>query len=803
MTAAVNDAPGWPGIPPRWTSSAKTGLGTALGSDSRVWFTLSHGIVNEIYYPRIDLACIRDMGLIVTGGHGFFSEEKRHARHEVSSAAPGVPLYHLVNRCTHGRYRIEKHVLADPVRDAVLQHIRFVPLLGTIEDYRLYVLLAPHLGNAGGGNSAWVDEYKGRPMLFAQRHGLALALACSAPWRARSAGFVGVSDGWQQLTRHGSLEPVYRRADNGNVALTGEIDLPAASGEFDLALGFGDSPDEAGGRALAALLDGFASAAAHYRAGWETWQEGLLPLDTLAPRPRDLFRASAAVIRTHEAKAFPGAIVASLSIPWGQSKGDDDLGGYHLIWPRDLVEAAGGLLAAGAGDDAVQVLDYLQVTQDPDGHWPQNMWHAGTPYWDGIQMDETGLPILLVDLTRRERGLADEQLARFWPMVRSAAGYLARNGPVTPQDRWEEQAGYSPATLAVEIAALLVAGNLAEECGESALGAYLRETADLWNEGIERWTYVSGDELCRQVGVRGYYVRIAPPDVSDAASPAGGFVAIKRRPSRGDTPPYAKVVSPDALALVRFGLRSATDPRIADTVRVIDALLRQEMPGGPAWRRYNGDSYGEHADGSPFDGRGVGRSWPLLTGERGHFELAAGRTRSAAAMLQAMEQFANDSGLLPEQIWDAADLPARGLERGGPTGSAMPLVWAHAEYLKLRRSLREGRVFDMPPATRERYVARAAATPYAAWRFNHRIRRMPAGRRLRIETLAPAVVHWGIGNWARVWNVATRDTGAGVHVADLPTAELPAGTAVDFTFHWPAAARWEGRDFRVDVVKRD
>ncbi|MFP3581742.1 hypothetical protein SB659_19475, partial [Arthrobacter sp. SIMBA_036] len=90
-----------------------------------------------------------------------------------------------------------------------------------------------------------------------------------------------------------------------------------------------------------------------------------------------------------------GAIIASLSIPWGSSKGDDDLGGYHLVWTRDLVETAGGLLAAGAHADALEVLDYLVATQEADGHWVQNSWLDGRPYWKGIQMDETAFPILL------------------------------------------------------------------------------------------------------------------------------------------------------------------------------------------------------------------------------------------------------------------------------------------------------------------------------------------------------------------------------------------------------------------------
>ena len=214
-------APGWPGIPARWTSSAKSGVGTSLGPASRVWFTISHGILNEIYYPRVDQACTRDLGLIITDGKDYFSEEKRHASSTVTYPVDGVPAYHLVNTSQDGRYRIEKDVIADPRRDVVLQQTRFSALQGKMDDYHLYVLLAPHLGNHGAGNTAWVGDYKGVPMLFAERDGNALALACSAPWLKRSVGFVGVSDTWQDLMLHKFMSWEYTRAENGNVAMAG------------------------------------------------------------------------------------------------------------------------------------------------------------------------------------------------------------------------------------------------------------------------------------------------------------------------------------------------------------------------------------------------------------------------------------------------------------------------------------------------------------------------------------------------------------------------------------------------------
>ena len=795
---AIRYAPGWPGIEPRWTSSAKSGVGTALSRHSRVWFTLSHGILNEIYFPRVDQACTRDQGLIVTDGSGFFSEEKRHCKFENRPCEPGIPVYELINTCNQGRYRIKKEILTDPYRNVVLQKVRFQPLQGTLADYHVHALLAPHLANFGYGNTGWVGDYKGVPMLFAQRDGCALAFACSVPWRKLSAGFAGSSDGWQDLSQHYQMTWEYTRAENGNIALTSEIDLTAHNGEFVLALGFGSIWSEAGQQALSTLLENYEAIREHYVMHWRDWHKRLINLDE-PQRDHDLYRASMAVLRSHESKDFLGGTIASLSIPWGFNKGDEDLGGYHLVWPRDLVETAGGFLAAGAIEDAMRVLRYLEVTQEADGRWAQNLWLDGRPYWGGLQMDEAALPILLVDLLCRRAPEAMEEPSRWWPMVRKAAGFLARNGPVTQQDRWEEDAGYSPFTLAVEVAALLAAAEIADEVAQSAAAMYLRDTADAWNDNIERWTYAIGSDLARQIGVDGYYVRIAPPETDCAASPLQGFVPIKNRPPDRSMEAATHVISPDSLALVRFGLRAPDDPRIVNTIKVIDALLRVRLPQGPCWYRYNGDGYGEHEDGSPFDGTGIGRAWPLLAGERAHYELAAGRRDSAEALLRVMEYSTEGSRLIPEQVWDAPDIPERELFTGKPSGSACPLVWAHAEYIKLRRSLRDGTIFDQPPQTVQRYVFEKRRCTIFTWRFNNKPRSIPCGKTLRLDLLSPAMVHWSFDGWQTAQDSSTWDTGLGVHVVDLPTEKLTVGRQIVFTFYWLKENWWQGADFSVTV----
>lgn len=793
-------APGRPGIEPRWSSSAKSGIGTALDPRSTVWFTISHGILNEIFYPRLDYACTRDMGLLITGPDGYFSEEKRHTHSEVQYIARGTPAYRLTNTAVDGRYRIEKEIITDPHRDVVLQRSRFIPLQGELADYHVYVILAPHLGNRGSENNAWVGDYKGQEMLFAERDSwAALALASDTPWLGRSAGFVGVSDGWQDLSQHKAMTWFYSNAERGNVALTGEIDLAAHDGSFVLALGFDGHAFAAAHKARASLFDGFDLALDTYTKEWEDWQNTLLSLDEEHGDHGDHYRVSTIVLRVHESKQFHGGMIASLSIPWGFSKGDDDLGGYHLVWARDQVEAVGGLIAVGAGNEARRVLRYLRVTQEADGHWPQNMWLDGTPYWNGIQLDEAGLPILLAAQAWREGAVDTERLETLWPMISRAAGYIVRNGPVTQQDRWEENAGYSPFTLAIEVSALLAAAALAEHLEQPAIARYLRETADNWNANIENWTYATGTALAREHGVNGYYVRIASPSTLDDPSTVDGQILIKNRPAGEGMVAAESVVSPDALALVRFGLRDPNDPRILNTIKVIDAVLKVDTPSGPSWKRYNGDGYGEHADGSPFDSAGLGRAWPLLTGERAHYELAAGHVEEAWRLMHAMEAFAGDGCLIPEQIWDAPDIPERELFFAHPSGSAMPLVWAHAEYLKLRRSLREGRIFDLPPEPVQRYQVEHVGTTYTVWRFIHQDRTSQVGRTLRLEVLAPAHVRWSADNWQTFADLPTHDTGIEAHIVDLPTADLPVGTTVTFTFWWTETNHWEGTNFEVHI----
>lgn len=792
----MTDAPGWPGIPPRWTSSAKSGIGTALSPVSRVWFTLSHGILDEIYYPRVDQACTRDFGLIVTDSAGFFAEEKRDCTFEIAGLEDGVPALQLVNTHRDGRFRIFKEVLTDQRADVVIQRIRLEVLDGS--NLRLFALLAPHLVNGGADNTGWIGDYKGHRLLFAEGDGTRLALGCSRPFAACSVGFVGASDGWQTLRRTGWLSDQYDRAANGNVALTAEIADPTE--EFRLALGFGRSAPEAAFRVRASLQTPPERQMQEYATGWRSWQAQLRSLDRKVDG-HNVYRVSTAVLRCHESPTFPGGLIASLSIPWGGSKGDDDLGGYHLVWPRDLAQTAGAFLACGAHDEVLRVVRYLRAIQEEDGSWPQNCWLDGTAYWHGIQLDECAFPVLLLDMAWREGAVQRPVLPAYWPMVARAAGFVVAHGPRTGQDRWEENAGYTPFTLAVQVAALLAAADLAEVCEIEGAAEFLRDTADTWNEQIEDWIYVTDTALTHEVGVAGYYVRIAPEVPGEARAQPRGQVEVRNRFANESHVTADELISTDALALVRFGLRAADDPRIVDTVKVIDHVLRVDLPYGPGWKRYNGDGYGEHADGRPYDGTGVGRPWPLLAGERAHYELAAGRRSEAERLLKVLEAGASPGRLLPEQVWDGVPIPELELEPGKPSGSAMPLVWAHAEHIKLLRSLADGAVFDRPPQPVRRYLREKRVARCRTWRPDWRTPTVATGRVLRLDLPGPALVHWTTDNWQTRGDVRTRDTGLGIHTVDLPTDGLVPGHTITFTWMDLASGAWLGRDHAVSIIE--
>ena len=781
---------GTPGIEPRWTSGAKDGIGTAYHSSSCIWFTLSHGVINEIYFPHVDSPNTRDLQFLITDGESFCHEERCDLLHKIEYPEQNALFYRITNSDREGRYRLVKEIVVDPHSSVLLMHTRLQILDPKLRGkLRLYALLAPHMKGTGKNNSAKLCGLNGRKLIEVQREDIDMSFGCAPDFTRRSVGFVGFSDGWQDLMNNFKMDWEFKQAGGGNIALIGEIDLSDGM-EFTLGVGFGRTPQSA----CAHLLQAFATPFADQRARYVCqWQRTRTEVD-LSAHTKDggsLMRLSQCVLLAHEDKIFQGAFVASLSIPWGDMKDDSDCGGYHLVWTRDMVQTATALLACGHTESPLRALIWLSCVQAADGSLPQNSSIRGEAYWKGIQLDEVAVPILLAWRLKQADALRQYDP---WSLVSRAARYVILHGPVTAQERWEENSGYSPSTLATVIAGVVCAADFALGRQNALAADFLLDYADWLSAHLEDWLVTDCGELVQDKPR--HYIRITPADPKQAgASPDPDNAEIVLA-NGGGTHPARNIVGGDFLQLVRLGVRAADDLLVVDSLAVIDQVLKRDLPQGPCWRRYNHDGYGEKPDGTAYDGTGEGRSWPILTGERGHYELAAGR--DPLPFIEAIEKFANEGGMLPEQLWDADDLPGGEMKIGSPTGSAMPLCWAHAEYLTLVRSRKDGVCFDRIEPVYQRYAKAGTGSRMEIWTLAHQPQRIVPGKPLRIITEKAATIHWSVDEWATTNDLETRDAGFGCWFGDLPSDQLQTGTSIVFTFLWQEG--WEGKDFQVRIA---
>jgi glucoamylase len=762
---------------------------------------MSHGILNEIYFPTIDRPQTRDMELLFCDGETFCHEEKRDLDYEFEYVDGAALAVKMTGKERGGRYQVTKTVISNPHFPAVMVHVKVEGDAEILRRMKCYVLLAPHLNGGGAGNSARSVDVAGKRCLLAWKGNTSLAMGVECGFSRSSCGFVGSSDGYQDLFDDLQMSWQFGQAMDGNIAVTGEVDL-ASNPEFTIAIAFGDGHHAALTGMLQTLATPFED---HLKRFLLQWGRAKSPerLAAVATDGGVLARISQNVVLAHEDKSFSGAFIASASIPWGSSKGDNDLGGYHLVWTRDMVQTATALLACEREDTALRALVYLACTQRPDGSFAQNFWIDGTPYWQGIQLDEVAFPIILAWRLWKRGKLGT---FRIFPFVERAASFLVKFAPVTQQERWEETAGYSPSTLAAVIAGLVCAADIARAHASLELAGFLEGYADWIEAHLDEWTTTRDGVL--HPDVKYHYVRITPPapgePFHDATVPVGSFRIANRGPGEQNIFEAREVIDGGFLELVRYGIRRPDDPLIVDSLKVVDHILKTETPLGPCWRRYNHDGYGQKKDGGPFDWWGQGRPWPLLTGERAHYELAAGR--SCQKLTTAIEKFSSKGGMLPEQIWDEPDLPTGKMKFGRAAGSAQPLVWAHSEYLKLLRSLADGEVFDKIPVVAERYAVPAGKRTFS----NHRqiysagrpVRTVPAGHTLRIVDSGHFRVVYTTDDWQTTNEaISTMVSPSGAYV-DIPTAANQTGKII-FTQVWAQddqPDRWLGRNIEVAIT---
>jgi glucoamylase len=640
------------GVDAHWPTAAKNGFGTSASSTSKVWFTLADGVMTELFFPTLDVPNVQILQMQVAIG-GKIETELEDTFHRVEPIRDALT-FRQVNSAKSGEYTITKTYITDPRRNTVLIDIDF----DSRARAQLSVYYDPSLNNSGMHDSAWSEG----DTLFAVDGNKASALI-------PSCGFAEVSG----------------RA-KGNVVQIGQL----KGKQCTLALGFGETAAQAATAARLSLARGFEATRREYETGWRSYVSRLPRI----AKHQQQFNMAAMVLKGLEDKTFSGASIASPSTPWGggPNANEPTVSGYHGVWARDLYHVATAFDAMGDRPTALRLVDYLfRVQQKRDGSFPQNSWVDGRPIGGGLQMDQVALPLVLAyQLGRNDK-------TTWTKHIKPAADFIVRHGPRTDQDRWEEKPGYSPATIAAQIAGLVCAAEIARINGDSAK-KYL-DTADHWAENVEKWTVTRTGHTAR-----GYYLRITedddPNDGAKMEINSSSLVVDER-----------KILDAGFLELVRLGVKDPRDELIVESLALIDQMIAVKTPVGQAWYRYNHDAYGETPDGGKYDGRnGVGRLWTLLTGERGEYEIAAGDLASARKRLDTMAAFANDGLMIPEQVWDLKRAPNDAFRFGAGTGSATPLAWSMAQFIRLAMNIESGRNLETPKVVWQRYVGSRAKT---------------------------------------------------------------------------------------------
>ncbi|MCP2342688.1 glucodextranase DOMON-like domain-containing protein [Actinomadura rupiterrae] len=731
-------APGGPGAGSHFDLARKDCVGTARSSASKVWYTVAGGVLSDVYEPTIDNTNVETMQYVVTDGRTFTELQARDTTYTVATDPSGMACT-VTASSKNGRYRITTTYVTDPARDAVVMSTRVQPA-----NLRLYVRLDTNVnGNGGGGttnggaDSGVVDASTGAPVVsdtntvtnaanrdYAVPTHLALRAQRALP--EASVGYAGTdSDGLSQLDAKHELTPAYPSAPNGNVVATARLPIDK-DGQVTFALGFGRSASSALATADSAASHPFPSTFGTYQAGWRAYDAQLRkPPAGLDAKLRDAYWLSVNVLKASEDKTFPGAVVASLASPWGQAVDAGDapggkavyFGSYREVFSRDLYEAFTGLLAAGDATTARATARFLlERQQQPDGRMPRNSLLNGktAPDTGGDQLDESAYPLLMA----QQAGLADD--ASLWPHVRGAADFVVAHGPSFGVERWEEQSGYSPSTIAAETAGLVAAGSIADRHGDAARARLYRATADRFARSVKGWTVTTSGPYAAR-----YFLRLSRNGDPDAA-------VSYNLGNGGPTEDQRRVVDAGFLELTRLGVLPARDPDVLASLGAVDKALKRTTPSGAGWYRYGSDTagtedgYGDCYEPDPTScaptGRpwppsntGSGHLWPVLAGERAEQALQTGDSAGARDLLTAMRGMASGTGLVPEQAWEDPDAAASpygtdpatasiGFRAGGPAGSASPLTWAQSQLARLVLGLGAGRPVEQPALVRARYV---------------------------------------------------------------------------------------------------
>jgi glucoamylase len=720
-------APGGPGGQADWLPANKTGFGTSHTTLSKVWFTLEDDRLSEVYYPRLDTPSVRNLDFMITDGHSFAARAQDasssttrlvgpdHGRRD-NKGKPDSLTYQITNTDTAKRWSLTTSFVTDPSRSTLLIDVEFTSLDG--RPYQVYAVYQPQLDNPRVGaplNQSGVTE--GNALLSSDAQGqVASALVTSPAFTETSNGYLGTSDGGTDLSQHFRLTTHYSSSPQGTVVQTGRLPLTGLAGSrhVTLALGFAAAESTALDTANASLQLGFGRVSDQYADGWDQYLRSLRdpPASLENKDQRKLYSVSAMVLAASEDKTYRGAFVASPTMPWVFGTGLFNPSAlYHAVWSRDVYEIVTALIVEGDVAGSRRALDFLfNVQQKPDGSFPQNSKVDGTPVSGGLQLDEVADPIILAYQLGRKDTTAWRQ------HVKPAADFLVNfvtsdryRAPYTPQERWEEQGGYSPSTIASEIAGLVCAADIAQANGDAASARLYLATADSWRSQLGKWT-VTQNGPWRPLP---YYVRLTKDGNPNAATT---YSLCNGGPNSMD---QRAVADAGFLELIRLGIKPPSDRVIINSLQVVDAQIGVTTPNGIFWHRYNNDGYGESSTGGPWSLTAPdtltthGRLWPLFAGERGEYNLAAHNVFEAKTALLAIWRTANEGYLLPEQVWDNQPPSGQtGFAAGTSTASATPLAWVHAQFIRLAFDIAAGRLLEQPAIVARRYLQHLSGDPH-------------------------------------------------------------------------------------------
>ncbi len=752
-------APGAPGTMSFFDLGRKDCLGTARNTGSKVWYTVAGGVLSDVYEPTIDNTDVGTLQYIVTDGATFTDLQTRDMTYTVAADPSGMACTVTATSASHG-YRLVTTYITDPARDTVLMDTRLAAAPGSDTDIgklQLYARLDAHVNGDGGGgsqnaggNTGTIDSSTGSSVPVVYSKSVAsqaanrsyavptyMALRASSPAAAASVGYAGTaSDGLTQLDTARTLT-AYDSAPDGHITATEDV-TPRHGGEVTLALGFGRTQASAVTTAGASLASPFGQTERSYLSGWAGYDRTLRRPPSHFPglsggQAADLQRRyylSANVIKASEDKTFPGAIVASVASPWGQAVPAGTavngkpvyFGSYREVFSRDLYEAFTGLLTDGdiatAQAATLFLFDHQQLA---NGQLPRNSLVNGkaAPDTGGTQLDETAYPILMA----LQSGLGGNT-ALWQQHIRPAADFLVAMGPSFGSERWEEQSGYSPSTIAAEIAGLTAASVIAARHGDADRAQLYQATADHFQRTIKtRDVTATGQDGPR------YFIRLSKTGDPDAA-------ISYNLGNGGPTVDQRAVIDGGFQELVRLGELPVSDSDVQASLGVEDKQISVSTPSGTGYYRYgtsaaagSADGYGDcfqpsqtscSTEGQPWPttNTGTGHLWPVLSGERAESDVAAGKLAGASALLEAIAQFSSGVGLVPEQAWEDPNLAASpfgsdpttasiGFTDGKAAGSASPLTWAQAQELRLILAVGAGHNLETPAVTRQRYVAHA------------------------------------------------------------------------------------------------